>query len=158
MIATFDADVLDETHRCPVCGQVLPYQVALFPFDAPCPACGVLPWCRISQQDGSVILEVFPGREPSMEDIASFIETYVRSNGHKSVLCDLSELDMVSSSFVARLLTLNKRLRSARCRFLVCGMGPVVGEVFSRLGLERLFEIADDKQDTVERRQLAAIA
>jgi anti-anti-sigma regulatory factor len=157
MIATLDADVLDETHQCPVCGQILPYQVTLFVFDAPCPACGILPWCRVSQQDDSVILEVFPGRTPSMEDIASFIDLYVRSDGHTSVLCDLSALDRVSSSFVARLLTLNKRLGFARCHLLLCGIGPVVGEVFSRLGLERLFEMVDDQQ-AVGRRQLAVLA
>jgi len=81
-----------------------------------------------------------------MEDLDSFIETYVWSDGHETVFCDLSALDRVSSSFVARMLTLNRRLRSARCRFLLCGMGPVVREVFCRLGLERLFEIVDEVQ------------
>jgi anti-anti-sigma regulatory factor len=47
---------------------------------------------------------------------------------------------------VARLVSLNKRLRSAGNSLAVCGLRPVVREVFHRLRLATILTIADSEE------------
>jgi anti-anti-sigma regulatory factor len=61
------------------------------------------------------------------------------------VICDLSDLEAVSSGLIAGLVVLSKRIRSAGGRLIVCGMHGGVRDVFSRLHLDRALEIADDQ-------------
>ncbi len=145
MNVSLDPDVPDAPSPCPTCGHALPCQEALPPFDAPCSACGLLPWGRVIRQKDSVVLEVLPGRTPSVEDIGRFVDNHVRTDECKSVVCDLSALDTVSSSLAARLATLKKHVRSADGRPILCWVCPVGREGFFRLALDRIFAMIDDE-------------
>ncbi len=155
MNATGEPDGLNEISRCPACGQALSDPLAFAPSAAPCPACGVLPWCSVTSQDGFVILDVLPGRTPDTEGLACFVETHVRASRRQAVLCDLTALDTLDSSLVGRLVFLHRRVRSAGHRLLLCGLCAQVRQELSILKLDRVFELVDDSPPATGRLEFA---
>lgn len=93
-----------------------------------------------------VVLEVTPGITPEHEDIERVSEALVGSGGVVRVIVDLSDVGLISSVFAARLVALNKRIRTAKGRLILCGMNQLVRETFQGCRLDRLFEISDDEK------------
>lgn len=133
-------------HQCPVCGTTLAAESPLPAYDAPCTVCTYMVWCRKTTVDGVIVLHVLPGRTPDHVDIECLVEALVRSEGAPRVVVDLSDLDVVSSSLIARLVALNKRVRAAKGRLILCGLHPFVREAFFDSSLNRVFEILDDEE------------
>lgn len=130
-------------YQCPVCGHGLPPDPPVPRFDAPCSECGYHIWCRRRMSDGDTTLEVLPGRTPEPWDVEQVVESLVRQDAAARVVVDLRRLDMVDSAFVARLLAMQKRLRTLGGHLVLCGLCPVVREMFAHLRLEKAFEISD---------------
>ena len=141
----------DETsYQCPVCGNGLPHLAATPPFDAPCSECDSYLWCRKRTSQGDVILEAVPGRTPEPWEVDQVIKVLARENCEGRVVFDLALLDIVSSSLIARLVTLSKEVRSFGGDFYISGLRPVVRETFDRLRLDRVFDILDNEEQAVE--------
>ena len=81
-----------------------------------------------------------------MEDIRRFVERHLRSDPSDRVMCSLHALDSLDTVLLARLVALHKRIRSTGGRLTLRGLRPLVRDVFFRLGLDRVFEIAGDEQ------------
>ena len=141
MNARFGAGGQGSVYRCPICGNTLPWEAPLPRFDAPCSGCGGFVWCRQLEAAGGRVLEVLPDRVPEIKDLESLVTALSRNGPAGAVVCDLSRLEMVSSAFVARLVTLNKRLRTVGGRLELSGMAPVVRDVFRTLHLDQAFAI-----------------
>ena len=135
------------SYQCPVCGQALHHEPSLPRFDAPCSGCGCHIWCRRRVTSGDTVLVVLPHRTPEPWDVQQVLDGLIRNNAAPHVVVDLSQLDTVDSSFVARLVTMNKHIRSSGGRFVLCGLSPVVREVFEHLRLDKAFEIREGEQD-----------
>jgi anti-anti-sigma regulatory factor len=135
-----EANGYDSPYRCCVCGHVLPFHPA-FSLDSACPACDGLLWCCQRNGGGEVMLEVVPGRTPSVEDIDNLSHALLSRDLVPHVIVDLSALDIVSSALVAMLVLLNKRLHAASGTLQLCGLSEVVREIFYRFKLDSLFEI-----------------
>jgi anti-sigma B factor antagonist len=99
---------------------------------------------------GDTVLEVLPGRTPEPWDVEEVVDALVRHGAAARVFVDLSELDTVDSAFVARLVSMSKLLRSSAGRLLLCGLRPVVREMFDHLRLDKAFEISQGPTDAVE--------
>jgi anti-anti-sigma factor len=99
---------------------------------------------------GDVILEAMPGRTPEPWEVDQVITALARQSREGRVIFDLSLLDVVSSSLIARLVTLSKEVRSLGGEFYISGLRPVVRETFDRLRLDRVFEILDTENRTVQ--------
>ncbi len=141
----------DETsYQCPACGNALPHLAALAPFDAPCSECDCYLWCRKRTSQGDVILEAMPGRTPEPWEVDEVIKALARQSCEGRVVFDLALLDIVSSSLIARLVTLSKEVRSFGGDFYLSGLRPVVRETFDRLQLDRVFDILDNETHAVE--------
>lgn len=139
------------SYQCPVCGRALNYEPSAPRFDAPCPGCGCHIWCRRRVSSGETVFEVLPHRTPEPWDVQQIVEGLIRRGTAPCVVVDLSQLDSVDSSFVARLVSMNKQIRSSGGRLILCGLSPVVREVFEHLRLDKAFEIRDGEEDTGER-------
>lgn len=155
MITALDAGLSDDTALCAVCGHAFPYRWEDHAFAVPCSVCGALPWCRLTRQDGFVILELVPDRTPGAEEIDWFVETHVRWSERQNVVCDLAALDMLDSALVAGLVLLHRRVKATQHRLVLCGVGPHVREQFVVLKLDRFFELVDDQPDPVRPFELA---
>jgi len=87
-----------------------------------------------------------PGRTPEHVELEQVAEKLLGSESPLRVVVDLSDLDFISSALMARLVALNKRIRAADGRFILCGMHPVVWDAFHDSTLHRVFEIHADQQ------------
>jgi anti-sigma B factor antagonist len=61
--------------------------------------------------------------------------------GHRRVILDFSAVKQLSSSFLAKLMELDKRLRGVRGRLALCGLDPTVSEVFTVTKLNKILSI-----------------
>ena len=129
------------SYQCPLCGNALPHAVSLAPFDAPCSDCGSRLWCRQRVSSESIILEALPGQSPELWEAERVIERLAGQGNLGRVVFDLSHLDVVNSSLIARLVTMSREVRSSGGDFFLVGLRPVVRETFDRLRLGKVFTI-----------------
>jgi len=134
-------DVLKIAYHCPVCGHALPHLAALPPFDAPCCECGCYLWCRQRDSAEGVVLEAVRGRAPEPWEVKRVVDSLGRHGTLDRVTLDLSQLAVINSSFLAALVGTKKRLEASGCTLFLCGLRPIVREIFDRLRLNRFFEI-----------------
>jgi len=143
----------DVPYQCPVCGATLAADLALPVLDAPCPDCGYPLWCCKRMVDDVVVLDVIPGGTPGHGQVMRVADSLVRSGDAPRVVVNLSRFDLMNSAFVARLVALNKRVRSAKGRFVLCGLNRLVWETFVGARLDKLFEVSDDQESALARVQ-----
>jgi anti-anti-sigma factor len=91
-----------------------------------------------------------PGRTPEPWEVDQVVTALARQCREGRVVYDLTLLDVVSSSLIARLVTLSKEIRSLGGDFYLTGLRPVVRETFDRLHLDRIFDIINNETQTVE--------
>ncbi len=137
----------DTIYRCPVCNAKMAIEPPPPPHDAPCAACGYPLWCRKRTVGDVVVLDVMRGRTPEHTDIVRLCESLVGCGNIPRVTVDLSELEFINSAFVARLVHLNKRIRAAKGRLVLCGMDHIlVWDAFYSTNLYKIFEISDSEE------------
>ena len=91
------------------------------------------------------ILLVDLPQEPEMGDeLKTVIET-VRDRGDCDVVADFSNVDIVTSSSLSKLLKLRKLLGDCGHRLVFCSVAPATKGIFTVTGLDGIFEIAEDK-------------
>ena len=139
-------DVVKVSYRCPVCGNALPHLTALAPFDAPCGECGSYLWCRQRDSAEGVVLEAVRGRAPEPSEVARVVDHLGRRGRLDRVTLDLSQLEIINSSFLAALVGLKKRLQASGCTLRLSGLRPIVREIFDRLRFDRLFNMVKSEE------------
>lgn len=144
MIGTIDE--VGTSYQCPVCGNALPHLAALPPFDAPCFECGFHLWCRRRDSAEGVVLEAVPGRAPEPREVSRVADSLCRHGTPDRVTCDLSKLETINSSFLAALVGMKKRLQVSGCTLFLCGLRPIVREIFFRMRFDRLFDIENSEE------------
>ena len=144
MNAVCSQNTMDVACFCPACGELLTSPVEGSSFAVTCPSCRRLPWCHVIRQKQSLRILISPEIVPQIEDIDRFASLYLQPDWDGSVICDLGALDTVPSLLWARLLVLNKRVRCAQHRLVLCWKSSVVREEFFTLNLNRVFEFEDE--------------
>ena len=138
------------SYHCPICGKTLPYEPSLPRFDAPCSECGYHLWCRRLTSNGEAVLEVLPERTPELAEVEQLVEALVRGRVAGRVIVDLSRLASIDSPLTARLVSMNKLLRSSGRPVVLRGLSPIVREIFCHFRLEGVLEIADHEEQETE--------
>jgi anti-anti-sigma factor len=139
------------SYQCPVCGNALPHLAALPPFDAPCCECGSYLWCRRRASAEGVVLEVVSGRAPEPREVARVVNSLARHGRLGPVILDLSKLAVINSSFLAALVVMKKRLQASGGTLFLCGVRPIVREIFDRIQFNRVFNIVNSEEDFAAR-------
>ena len=141
------AAVVKMGYQCPFCGNALPRFAALPPFDAPCCECGSRLWCRQRASVEGVMLEAVAGRAPESGEVERLVDALERHGAPDRVFVDLSQLSVINSSFLAALVGMKKRLQPFGCTLYLCGLRPLVREIFERLRLDTLFHLVRREED-----------
>ena len=128
------------TVRCQACKQ----EYVIEPLtDARCSYCGNAGWLRIQQLSGPVILDLLPNTDLEAADLAGLGRAILRSDMAPHIVLNLRFLKYVSSSFIAGLLALQKSVRAANGRLVLCGANPVIREIFQVMKLDTFFDFGD---------------
>jgi anti-anti-sigma factor len=91
-----------------------------------------------------IILVDLP-QEPEMGDELKTVTEMVRDRGDCDVVIDFSNVDIVTSSSLSKLLKLRKLLGDCAHRLVFCSVAPATKGIFTVTGLDGIFELADDK-------------
>ncbi len=84
-------------------------------------------------------------QEPEMGDELKTVIAMVRDRGDCDVVIDFSNIDIVTSSSLSKLLKLRKLLGDCGHRLVFCSVAAATKGIFTVTGLDGIFEIADDK-------------
>jgi anti-anti-sigma factor len=84
-------------------------------------------------------------REPRMRSELKTLIEIVRDRGDCDVVVDFSSVDIMTSTSISGLLRLRKLLSDCSHRLIFCNVPAATRSVFSVVGLDGIFEFADDK-------------
>jgi len=91
------------------------------------------------------IILVNLAKEPQTgEDLQMTIEM-VTENGVCDVVVDFAEVEILTSSSIAKLLKLRKALQDCARRLVLSSVSPRTKGIFTVTGLENTFEFVDDQ-------------
>lgn len=91
-----------------------------------------------------VVLVDLP-EEPQMGDELKTVAEIIRDRGNCDVVVDFSNVDIITSSSLSKLLKLRKLLADCGHRLLFCNVAAATKGIFTVTGLDGVFEFADDK-------------
>lgn len=91
-----------------------------------------------------IILVDLP-QEPEMGDELKAVTVMVRDRGDCEVVIDFSNVDIITSSSISKMLKLRKLLADCGHRLVFCSVAAATRGIFTVTGLNDIFEFADDK-------------
>jgi anti-anti-sigma factor len=83
--------------------------------------------------------------EPEMGEELKTVTEIIRDRGDCDAVIDFSNVDIVTSSSLSKLLKLRKMLGDCGHRLVFCSVAAATKGIFTVTGLDGIFEIADDK-------------
>jgi anti-anti-sigma factor len=119
------------------------------PGDAACPKCSHVLWFSIRSEAGIIFADVISGKIATNQDIVRVSQAFLSRSNPPRVVLNLAGVQLVSSSFIAGLIALNRRMRDAQGRLILCELTPVVRETLAGAKLDRILNIADTESDAV---------
>ncbi|MBW8036267.1 MAG: STAS domain-containing protein [Planctomycetes bacterium] len=84
-------------------------------------------------------------KEPEMGNELLTTIDMVKQKDSCGVVVDFSDIDIMSSSSIAKLLKLRKTLVDCGGGLIFCGVSVNTMQIFSITGLEKVFKFADDQ-------------
>ena len=87
------------------------------------------------------------------EDNAELMKSFdaFLAEGHKKIVLDLSETQYVSSLILASFVYIQKKVQAAGGTLLFCSIPERVQEILSSTNLDKVFDIAADRQAAVDK-------
>lgn len=140
----------DSTDQCSICGQEVTVDPSSPSDDARCSHCGHLSWFRKQEMKEFVILNLLPSMNPEHANFEPVGGWLVRPDNPPHVVINFANVEFVSSTFLGRLLALQKRLDGAERKLTLCALNKVVREIFQITQLERFFDFADDQEEAIQ--------
>jgi len=98
----------------------------------------------IQNWSDEIVLVDLP-QEPNMGDELKAVTEIVRDRGDCDVVIDFSNVDIVTSSSLSKLLRLRKLLADCGHRLVFCNVAAATKGILMVTGLEGVFEFVDDK-------------
>lgn len=90
-------------------------------------------------------------REPQLEGELKTVIDIVNDRGGCDVILDFSDVDIITSSGLSKLLKLRQLLIDLGHRLVFCSVCDFTKSAFKVTGLDGFFELADDKLDASAR-------
>jgi anti-anti-sigma factor len=91
-----------------------------------------------------IILVDLP-QEPELGDELKTVTEVVRDRGDCEVVIDFSDVDIITSSSLSKLLKLRKLVGDCGHRLVFCSVAPATKGIFTITGLDGIFEMVVDK-------------
>ena len=132
-----------------MCGETVVVGPLQVPGEASCPKCGHVFWFRIRTADSVTILDAISGKVAINQQLDKLSEVLIRDGGTPKVILNLADIQFVSSSFIAGLVALHRRIRAAEGRMVLCGLSPVVRETLNGAKLDKLLNLAANEQEAL---------
>jgi len=136
--------------ECPVCGETVVVGPLQLPGEVSCPKCGHVLWFHRRVVNGITIIDAISGKVAINQEIDKVSGVIIQDGNPPSVIMNLANIQFVSSSFIAGLVALHKRMRNAKGKMVVCEMSPIVRETLHGAKLDKLLNIVDTEQEALD--------
>ncbi len=83
--------------------------------------------------------------EPELGDELKTATETIRDRGDCEMVIDFSNVDIITSSSLSKLLKLRKLVGDCGHRLVFCSVAPATKGIFTITGLDGIFEIVEDK-------------
>jgi anti-anti-sigma regulatory factor len=97
-----------------------------------------------------ILLVRLPLGEPQISNELKEVNDFIGNEGNFDVIVDFSQAEMVISTSLTNLMILRQFLGEIGRRLVLCDVSIFVKNIFSIVGLEALFDFADDKFAALE--------
>jgi anti-sigma B factor antagonist len=89
--------------------------------------------------------------ERTVREVADQIAAALPNDGSPiRVVVDFSDVNLVSSTLLSKLILLQRRVENSRGKLRLCEMSPMIQQVFRTSNLDRLFSIDRDQRTSLE--------
>ncbi len=132
---------------CPICGSPLSIGPLDLPGTTACQKCQHVLWFSARTEAGVAIVDVISGKIATNQDIVRVAEAFLKLGTPPRIVMNLGGVQLISSSFIAGLIALNKRMRDAHGEMILCELTPVVRETLIGAKLDKIFHMADTQSE-----------
>jgi anti-sigma B factor antagonist len=113
-----------------------------------------IPRIQVHEADGITVVR-FQDRqlfdERTVREAADQIAAALPNDGSPiRVILDFSDVNLISSTFLSKLILLQRRVDASRGKLRLCEMSPMIQQVFRTSNLDRLFKIDRDQRASLE--------
>ena len=84
-----------------------------------------------------------------IQEIGSALFDLVDTQNKKKILLNFDTVDFLSSAALGKLITLNKKVKTAEGTLKLCSIRPEIYEVFALTRLNQLFDIRADEAEAL---------
>ena len=88
--------------------------------------------------------------ETNIQIIGNQLFALVDEDGRKKIILDFTHVEYLSSAALGKLITMDKKVKTANGKLKLCSIRPDIYEVFKITRLNKLFNIVDDQEKALE--------
>ena len=88
--------------------------------------------------------------ETNIQNIGNQLFSLVEEDGKKKILLDFENVEYLSSAALGKLITMDKKVKSAGGALKLCSVRPEIYEVFAITKLNKVFDIKEDQERALE--------
>lgn len=87
--------------------------------------------------------------EAAIGELGEELFALVEKENRGALLLNFADVEFLSSAALGKLITLDKKVKSAGGKLKLCNIRPQIYEVFAITKLNKLFDIKDDEADAL---------
>jgi anti-sigma B factor antagonist len=87
--------------------------------------------------------------EASIQELGAELFGLVEQLNRRSILLDFADVEFLSSAALGKLITLDRKVKSAKGRLKMCNIRPEILEVFQVTKLNKVFDIRADESEAI---------
>ena len=88
--------------------------------------------------------------EGNIQVIGNQLFSLVEDDGRDKIILDFSSVEYLSSAALGKLITMDKKVKSAKGKLRLCAVRPDIYEVFAITKLNKLFDMRDTREQALE--------
>ena len=92
----------------------------------------------------NIVLVDLP-QEPQLGEELRAVTEIARKRGDCEIVLDFSEIDIITSSSLSKLLKLRKLLGDCDQKMVLCNVAAATKGIFTITGIDSIFDMVDDK-------------
>ena len=87
--------------------------------------------------------------ETAIQELGTELFALVEQDNRKAILLDFAGVEFLSSAALGKLITFDRKLKTAKGRLKMCGLAPGILEVFQVTKLNKVFDIRADQGEAL---------
>ncbi|MBM4021614.1 MAG: STAS domain-containing protein [Planctomycetes bacterium] len=87
--------------------------------------------------------------EAAIQELGAELTALVDVDNRKAILLDFDGVEFLSSAALGKLITFDRKVKTAKGRMKMCGISPGILEVFQVTKLHKVFDIRGDAAEAI---------